>query len=109
MEKGRLGEDLISVYKWAVVVGREGGGAKLFSVVLRGRTRSNGHRLNSRQLPLKIRKHFFFFFTVRAIEQRHGLPGEVVASLPLKIFRSYPKVVCEQHALVDPALSIGLD
>ena len=73
------------MYKWLVAVGSKGGGARLFSVVLRGRTRSSGHRLNSRQLPLKIRKRYF---TVRAIEQWHRLPREVVASLSLEIFKS---------------------
>lgn len=56
-EKRRLRGDFICMFNCPVVVGSKGGRARLFSEVLRA-IRGDGHRLNSRQFPLKIRKHF---------------------------------------------------
>ena len=50
-----------------------------------GRTRGKGHKLKHRRLPLNIRKHFF---TVRVTEHWNRLPGEVVVSPSLEIFKS---------------------
>jgi len=60
-------------------------GTRLCSVVPSDGTRGNRHKVKHRRLPLNIRKHFFMG---RVTEQWHRLPGEVVESLSLEIFRS---------------------
>jgi len=61
--------------------------AKLFSVVLSDRTRSNGHKLKHSRICLNIRKRCF---TVRVTEHWHKLPSEVVEAPSLETFRSHP-------------------
>jgi len=48
LEKRRLREDLISVYKY-LKCGRERDTANLFTVVCGDRTRGNGHKLKHRK------------------------------------------------------------
>lgn len=55
----------------------------LFSVD-QNRTRSNGHKLKHKVFPLNRRNTF----TVRVVEHRHRLPGEVV-----EVFKSHLDVV----------------
>lgn len=62
------------------------GRPSLFSVVSRGRRRSDIHKLKHRMFPLKI---FFFFFTVQVTEHCHKLPREPVESLSLEILKGH--------------------
>ncbi|PKU48787.1 hypothetical protein llap_963 [Limosa lapponica baueri] len=82
LEKRRLRGDLINAYKG----GLKEGGARLFSVVPSDSMRSNGHRLEHRKFHSNMRKNFF---TVRVTEPWNGLPGEVVESPSLEIFKTH--------------------
>ena len=64
LEKRRLGEELINVYKY-LRGGCKEDGARLLSEVPSDRTRGNGHQLKCRNFPLNIRKHFV---TVKVME-----------------------------------------
>ena len=61
------------------------GRARLFSMVLRDRIRSNGHRLKHGRFCLNIRKHFFI---VRVTKHSPRLLREIVESPSLAIFKS---------------------
>lgn len=54
------------------------------SVMPSDKTRGNRHRLKYEKFPLNTRKHFFI---VRVTKHWHKLPGEVMESPSLKIFK----------------------
>ena len=70
LKKRWLGQDLINVHKY-LKAGCKEDGARLISVVPNTRTRSNGHKLEHRTLPVNIRKHFS---AVQVMECWHRLP-----------------------------------
>jgi len=73
-EKRRLRGDLINARKY-LKGGCQEGGARLFPVVPRDRTRGNGHKLKQRKFQLNTRKNFF---TLRVTEPRPRLPRGAV-------------------------------
>ena len=84
LEKRRLREDLIHVYK-DLRCGSHRGEAGLFSVVRGDRTRGNGMKVQHRKFRTSVRKNFF---TVRVTEHWNRLPREVVESPSLEIFKT---------------------
>jgi len=61
-------------------------------VVPSGRTRGNGHKLKLSKYQLNMRKNFF---TLRVKEHWNRLPGEVVESPSLEIFKTrLDKILC---------------
>jgi len=91
LRKRRLRGDLINAYKY-LKGGYQEDGAKLFSFMPSSRTRGNGHKLKQRKFQLNMRKNFF---TLRMTEPWNRLPGEVVDSPSLEIFKTrLYKVLC---------------
>ncbi|KAK4829977.1 hypothetical protein QYF61_008108 [Mycteria americana] len=80
LEKRRLRGDLTNVYNYLEGECKEDR-SRLFSVDMR-----QWHKLKHRRFPVNIRKHFF---TVRVTKHWNRLPGEVVESAPLEIFKKH--------------------
>ena len=101
LEQGRLGGDLINVYKY-LRSGCEEDRARLFSS---DRNRGNGHKLEHKRLHVNISKPFF---TVRVTQHGHRLPRKVVQSPSLEIFKG---IWTKSWAMGSawPLLSRGLD
>jgi len=78
VEKKRLRRNLIALWSF-LRRGRGEGGAELFSLESRGRTRGNGS--DQAGVELDIRKHFF---TERVAKHWHRLPREDFAA-PLPV------------------------
>ena len=84
LEKRRLKEDLISVYK-CVRCRRQRDEARLFSAACGNRTRENGCKLKHWKFFTSMRKNFF---TVGVMEHGYRLPREAVESPSLEMFKT---------------------
>ena len=81
LEKRRLREDLINVYKYL----RCKGARPVFSAVCGDRTRGNGHKLKHWKFSTNVPKNFFI---VRVLEHWNRLPRDVVDYPSLKILKT---------------------
>ena len=61
-------------------------GTRLFSVIPTDKTRGSGHKLENGKFQLNTRKNFF---TLRVTEHWNRLPGQVVVSSFLEIFKTH--------------------
>ena len=83
LEKRRLRGDLIALYGF-VRRGSGEGGADLFSLASRDRTRGNGSKLRHGRFRLGIRKHFF---TKKVVKHCNRRPREVVTAPCMSVFK----------------------
>ena len=65
--------------------------ARFLSVVQSDRARGRGHKLQYRQLHVKLRRSLFI---VRVIQEGHSLPGELVESPCLELLKSSLDTAC---------------
>ena len=85
LEKRRLRRDLLNVYKYLKGGGRQTDEARLFSVVCRDRTRSNGLKLEPSKFHTNMQKNFFM---VRVTEHWNRLPREAMKSPSMELFKT---------------------
>lgn len=69
-------------------------------MIPRGRTRSKGHKLKHMKFDLYIRK---IFFRVKLVKHRNRLPGEVLESQSLEMFKKPAECGAGQPAWSGPA------
>lgn len=69
-------------------------------MIPRGRTRSKGHKLKHMKFDLYIRK---IFFSVKLVKHRNRLPGEVLESQSLEMFKKPAECGAGQPAWSGPA------